>query len=518
MEEEQKLIPKAEPVSMLEPQSDVPSPRLVTEPVLAQIPLGAPGRGYWRSVGILVWLGTTSLLIPLYRWLAPDLPFWQPASLFSSTPIVLLAVVAAVTLPLALHPWLLVWSMRFAGAPTRLLRRGLRWLPYSEQPLSRLGAVVGLLTPLAAITLLGLGVMLSGQLWGLMLIAFEWALHAPDAALMFRLLSEPGCLLAHFRRDGVVLYGTSRAPARQTPARLWITGLVLGAGWMALAVSLAAPHVGWLPSILVLASWSLLFAALRARHLRRRIVRERQRRLGKEADEAREMQLSLLPAAPPPAPGVQLAALFRAAHEVSGDFYLFPSAPAGTLRLVVGDVAGKGLPSAITAALAVGFLRAGAETAPDPAALLYSSGHSLRMARSGRTLVAACAAELEPESRQLRWCNAGLPPPALLRAGQVAWLPGTGIPLASLPHVTYAAHEETLAAGDLLLFYTDGLVEATSPLGDLFGRERLAAALCRLPAACTAEEVLARLHDEVARFVGDAPPYDDLTAVALRVE
>src|SRR5207253_7137804 len=130
----------------------------------------------------------------------------------------------------------------------------------------------------------------------------------------------------------------------------------------------------------------------------------------------------------------------------------------------------------------------------------------------------ACAADLEPESRRLRWCNAGLLPPALLHDGSVTWLPGTGIPLGSLPQTTYEGQQAQLAAGDLLLFYTDGLVEATSPLGDLFGRERLAAALCRLPNGCPAEEALERLRREVAHFIGDAEPYDDITAVALRVE
>src|SRR5205823_7955537 len=109
--------------------------------------------------------------------------------------------------------------------------------------------------------------------------------------------------------------------------------------------------------------------------------------------------------------------------------------------------------------------------------LLHGAGRSLRAARSSRTMVATCAAELDTASRQIRWCNAGLPPPALLRRGSVTWLPGSGIPLGSLPHAAYDCHEAPLEPGDLLLLYTDGLVEATSPLGDLFGRERVAAAL-----------------------------------------
>jgi len=263
---------------------------------------------------------------------------------------------------------------------------------------------------------------------------------------------------------------------------------------------------------------TVLIAAARVRRVRGRASARQRRRLAQEADEARQLQRRLLPTDPPPVPGLQVAALFQAAHEVSGDFYLFPDAPAGRLRLVLGDVAGKGIAAALTASLAAGFLHAYAESAADPAALLTAAGRSLRRVRAGRTMVAACAAELEADGRRLRWCNVGLPPAALRRGDQVIWLPGGGVPLGSLPQVTYDGREEGLAPGDLLLFYTDGLVEATGPLGEMFGRERLEAALRRLPAGCPAAAALAQLQVEIARFIGDAEPYDDITAVAVRVE
>jgi Stage II sporulation protein E (SpoIIE) len=263
---------------------------------------------------------------------------------------------------------------------------------------------------------------------------------------------------------------------------------------------------------------TVLLAAARASRVRGRASAQQRRRLAREADEARGLQRSLLPATPPPIPGLQVAALFQAAHEVSGDFYVFPDAPAGRLRLVLGDVAGKGIAAALTASLAAGFLHAYAENAADPAALLTAASRSLRRVRTGRTMVAACGAELEAHERRLRWCNAGLPPPALRRGDEVIWLPGGGIPLGGLPRAVYQSQEEPLAPGDLLLFYTDGLIEATSPLGEMFGRERLGAALRRLPAGCPAAAVLAQLQLEIARFIGDAEPYDDITAAAVRVE
>src|SRR5207245_1513466 len=115
---------------------------------------------------------------------------------------------------------------------------------------------------------------------------------------------------------------------------------------------------------------TVLIAAARVRRVRGRASARPRRRLAPEADEARQLQRRLLPTDPPPVPGLQVAALFQAAHEVSGDFYLFPDAPAGRLRLVLGDVAGKGIAAALTASLAAGFLHAYAESAADPAALL----------------------------------------------------------------------------------------------------------------------------------------------------
>lgn len=508
----------------LKPEGEEPATRLLREPVLAQIPLGAPGYGYWTAVGILIWLASFSVLIPLYREFAPEFPRVGSnilANLHSpSAKVVLLGGAASLVIPLILHHWLRGQTMRSYGAVVRVLQRGVCWFHYSDRPLGRRQAIVTLLGPLAAVTSLGLAAMVMHWAWAMLLVAFEWARFAPDAALGFRLLREPGCTLVHFRRDGVVLYGTGRAPSRQTPARLWLTNLVLCAGWAALAVFILsgfsdAPSIAALIVLLVV---SAPLAALRVRRLRRRDEAQHRVRLKTEVDEAREMQRSLLPTGAPKAAGIEIFALFEAAHEVSGDFYLFPSAPPGTVRLVLGDVAGKGLPSALTAALAVGFLQGGSEAAPDPAALLAGAERSLRAARNGRMLVATCGVELELESRRVRWSNAGLPPPALLREGAVTWLPGTGIPLGSLPHVEYHCHQDHLRGGDLLLLYTDGLVEATSLLGELFGRERLAAALRRLPAGCSAGEALRRLQTEITHFIGDAEPYDDITAMALRVE
>jgi serine phosphatase RsbU (regulator of sigma subunit) len=483
-----------------------------TEPVLAQIPTDAPGRVYWIAIRFLVWLASCTFLLFLYAGWTGDI-----LHALQVPPLRVVLLIALVAGPLPHYYRLRRRLMAYFGAPARVVKRSGRWLVYSEQPLQRRHALLCLLGLPAILTLLGLVGLALRWPWMVVPLSFGWAASTAEVSLALRILREPGCTGVHFRPDGVVLYGTSGAPARSAPARLWLTSLIVAAAWLLLVPFVFGGWNGWLPPLALLGI-SACVATAHVTGRRWQAAKEQHRRLEQEADEARQMQRSLLPTAPPPAAGVQLAALFQAAHEVSGDFYLFPSAPPGVLRLVLGDVAGKGVPAALTAALAVGLLRGSAEAAADPATLLYVTGQSLRAARSGRTMVAACAVDLDTAAGCLRWCNAGLPPAALRRAGgEVTWLPGGGIPLGSLPQATYQGQEAHLRPGDLLLFYTDGLVEATSPLGDLFGRERLAAALGRAPAGCTAAEALACVQAEVTRFIGETEPYDDITAVALRV-
>jgi serine phosphatase RsbU (regulator of sigma subunit) len=501
--EQRVLRPPQRPARELSP---------ATAPVLAQIPTGAPGRGYWIAISFLVWLASFTLLLSLYAG-------WTGGVVHALEvpPLRVVLLIALVAGPLPLYYRLRRRLMAYFGAPARVVKRSGRWLVCSEQPLQRRHALLCLLGPPAMLTLLGLVGLALRWPWMAVPLSFGWAASTAEVSLALRILREPGCTGVHFRPDGVVLYGTSGAPARSAPARLWLTSLIVAAAWLLLVPFVFGGWDGWLPPLALLGI-SACVATAHVAGRRWQAAQEQHRRLEQEADEARQMQRSLLPAAPPPAAGVQLAALFQAAHEVSGDFYLFPSARPGVLRLVLGDVAGKGVPAALTAALAVGLLRGSAVAAVDPATLLHVTGQSLRAARRGRTMVAACAVDLDTATGCLRWCNAGLPPAALRREGGVTWLPGGGIPLGSLPQATYQGQEAHLIPGDLLLFYTDGLVEATSPLGDLFGRERLAAALGRAPAGCSAAEALACVQAEVARFIGETEPYDDITAVALRVE
>src|SRR5260370_27561061 len=141
--------------------------------------------------------------------------------------------------------------MRNCGASPRVLKRWGRQRICSEQPLRRRHALLCLLGPPAMLTLLGLGGMALNWPWAMVLIAFEWAASTADTSLALRLLREPGCTGLQFRPDGVVLYGTGRAPTRSAPARLWLSSLILAAGWLLLVPFLISGHwdVGLLPFV-----------------------------------------------------------------------------------------------------------------------------------------------------------------------------------------------------------------------------------------------------------------------------
>ncbi len=506
--------------SMAESQQAPPA----DEPVLAQIPHGTPGKLYWFAVRGLVFVVSLTGLLAFQGAQAPTPGAATGTSGTSGLHLLLLGLAAAILPGLVLHRWLRERLIaRFGGVqqPVRPFA-----FPVAQRAVTRYQALACLLGPATLLTVGCLGLFLA-FLVGPVPLALEWTVAAYDVALGLRLLREAGCTQVRFRREGTVLFGSPARAARRGGVRRWLAGGVVG-GALGLPVSFLVfefvrpvSATPFLPQgqLLWLGTWlvcALAIGFVWTGTVRYRTETRQRRRLLEEADAARRRQRGLLPAAPPQLAGCDIAALFHPAREVSGDFYLFPAAPPGRVRLVLADVAGKGMSAALTGAMTAGFLNAAAQAAGDPVALLLSASDSLRGARSERAMVAACAFEVEPTSGRLTWCNAGVPSPALLRTHRVEWLPGAGTPLGTLPGPRYQAHERVLAAGDLLLLYSDGLLEATGPFGEQFGKERLVAFLRDLPTGCTASELLDRLVEQLTRFVGEAEQYDDVTAVALR--
>jgi serine phosphatase RsbU (regulator of sigma subunit)/anti-sigma regulatory factor (Ser/Thr protein kinase) len=196
-------------------------------------------------------------------------------------------------------------------------------------------------------------------------------------------------------------------------------------------------------------------------------------RLEQELRVARLIQQTLLPKELPNLPGWQLSTYYQPARAVGGDFYDFLYFPDGKVGLVVGDVTDKGVPAALVMATTRSILRAAAEQLVSPGAVLERVNDLLHPDIPPKMFVTCLYALLDPASGHLRYANAGHDVPYRRAADGVSELRATGMPLGLLPGMSYEEKETVLAPGDSVLFYSDGLVEAHSAIGEMLGFPRL---------------------------------------------
>jgi hypothetical protein len=228
----------------------------------------------------------------------------------------------------------------------------------------------------------------------------------------------------------------------------------------------------------------------------RRLIVDRAR-LGSEMQAARTVQEHLVPQELPVLPEVKLDAAYAPAAEVGGDFYqVFPE-PGGSTLLIIGDVSGKGLKAAMTGSVVLGALRSLVQEALSPAQILSRLNHQLAASSDGGFITCLCA-HITPEGA-LTIANAGHLPP--YRNGSEIDMPGS-LPLGLNPDAQYPEATLTLAPGDTLTFLSDGVVEAQSPTGELFGFDRT-----RAISTQSAEQIAA-----AAQVFGQQ---DDITVLTL---
>jgi sigma-B regulation protein RsbU (phosphoserine phosphatase) len=205
------------------------------------------------------------------------------------------------------------------------------------------------------------------------------------------------------------------------------------------------------------------------------------------------------------------------AREVGGDFFNYFVLPDGRLALLVGDVSGKGVSAALLMANIQATLRARLPHETDLAQLADRLDRELDQNTPGPVYLTLFLAILEMDGRLLRYVNAGHNPQFLLRAGAgIEALGSTGMPIALYAGHGYTEARIALAAGDLLFFYTDGLVETENEQGDMFSAERLQTILAAEQAQAI-DMVLHRVEEQVNTFRGQAEPFDDATMMALRI-
>jgi steroid delta-isomerase-like uncharacterized protein len=231
---------------------------------------------------------------------------------------------------------------------------------------------------------------------------------------------------------------------------------------------------------------------------------------------ARSIQQASLPKEVPTLEGWQIAPFYRPARQVGGDFYDFHPLSEGRLGLVVGDATGKGVPAALVMSTTCGMLRLAAQSySSSPGKMLQRVNEALFPYIPSNMFVTCFYVILDPRSGRLRYTNAGHDLPYLHRRnGEAEELRARGMPLGLMPEMGYEEKETIVEAGEAALFYSDGLLEAHNPKGEMFGFPRLRA----LVAEHGAEEksLVDLLMEELYSFVGEGwEQEDDITLLTL---
>ena len=256
-------------------------------------------------------------------------------------------------------------------------------------------------------------------------------------------------------------------------------------------------------------------ATLRKQRLEQEI-RERER-VEQEMRVARRIQQASLPKVVPQLEGWQITPFYRPAREVGGDFYDFHLLSEGRVGLVVGDATGKGVPAALVMSTTLGMLQLAARAldSPSPGEVLGLVNETLLARIPSNMFVTCFYAILEPKSGTLSYANAGHDLPYLRRrGGEAEELRARGMPLGLMPGMGYEEKETILEAGEGVLFYTDGLVEAHDPKGEMFGFPRLRALIAEHGEVRALGDFL---MEELYSFVGEGwEQEDDITLLTLK--
>ncbi|HXY01746.1 MAG TPA: GAF domain-containing SpoIIE family protein phosphatase [Candidatus Limnocylindrales bacterium] len=240
-------------------------------------------------------------------------------------------------------------------------------------------------------------------------------------------------------------------------------------------------------------------------------------RLERDLQAAKRIQGALLRPVPTDDYGLDVAARYISAREVCGDLYEFLRYGPQQLGVALGDVSGKGTAAALYGAVAIGIMRSLAPQKLQPAEMLRQMNQLVGERRIEGRFMTACFATWQKGRQKLRVANAGQSQPLLYKNSRCDRIELTGFPLGIFEEVQYDEWSVTLAAGDILIFHSDGIAETLNAEGQFFGTTRIRKLIEQhheLPAADIADTVLR----EVEWFTQNAPLADDRTLVVLKVK
>ena len=239
--------------------------------------------------------------------------------------------------------------------------------------------------------------------------------------------------------------------------------------------------------------------------------------LQRDMEVAKQMQRTLLPNHSPEVAGYHFFAFYESAYQVGGDYYDYVSLPDNRLAVVVGDVAGKGVPAAILMAKLSSDVRLWLSIEPNPAKALGKINQIFSGYGWDDRFVTMVVAVIDPAKNQLTLVNAGHMPPMLRNAaGEVSEIGGeqAGLPVGVVEDFEFEAYQHNLSPGDLVTIFTDGFSEAMNSQRELYGIERMARFISGKEFNKTME-IGNHLLADVRQFAGDFPQSDDMCIVCL---
>ncbi|MGB6678846.1 MAG: GAF domain-containing protein [Terriglobales bacterium] len=246
-------------------------------------------------------------------------------------------------------------------------------------------------------------------------------------------------------------------------------------------------------------------------------IARQEKRLERDLAMARQLQFRLLPPTLPKLAHLDIAAKFVPARAIGGDLYDFVGYSMSRTAIVIGDVSGKGAPAAIYAALVSGILRSHAPIEPGPAEMLSAVNFSLGERRIDGQFVSLIYAVWDDRNRTLQVANSGLPRPIYCHDGKIEIIEATGLPLGLFDDADYDEFSFRAKPGDMFVFFSDGILDATNKAEELFGRERVGEIVAANSNA-SADEMVELIFQAVAEHASGVEAFDDQTVVAIRVK
>jgi len=247
-------------------------------------------------------------------------------------------------------------------------------------------------------------------------------------------------------------------------------------------------------------------------------IARQEQRLEQDLALARELQFRLLPPKVPVFRNAEVASRFAPARQVGGDLYDFLKySGQGVTGIAIGDVSGKGAPAAIYAALVSGIARSHANEEPSAAGMLEAINLSLSERPIEGQYVSMIYAIWDDNQQLLQIANSGLPRPIHWHDGKIEAIQATGLPIGLFNNATYDELNLRGHTGDVFLFFSDGILDATSSEGEMFGRQRLEK-IVREKANRSAEELVQTIFTAVSDHADGVEAFDDQTIVAVKVK